>query len=222
MIVALIDTGIDMKQPPLVSYMWRNPKETPDGIDNDKNGLVDDVYGWDFTEDNPNVQDDFGHGTEMSNLVLQGNPDARLMILKVFDRSKSAGEKDIAKAIDYAVSHGANVINISLTSPKKHNIVTIAIQNALSKGIKVVAAAGNKGQVKPLFPASVPGVLSVIAVDDNGNIKKWSNGSKGKETETVKVNIDHLSTYTLGGELIKASGTSSAAAYYSGQLSGQL
>lgn len=222
MIVALIDSGIDMKQPPLVSYMWRNPKETPDGIDNDKNGLVDDVYGWDFVEDNPNVQDDFGHGTEMSHLVLQGNPDARLMVLKVFGRGRTAKENDVAKAIDYAVSHGANVINISLTSYKKNQNVTIAIQKALSKGIKVVAAAGNKGQSKPLFPASVPGVLSAIAVDENGKIKTWSNGSKGKEKETVKINIDHLSTYTLGGELIRASGTSSAAAYYSGQLSGQL
>lgn len=218
MIVALIDSGIDLYQPALVSHVWTNPSEKPDGIDNDGNGLIDDIYGWDFVRNSTDLQDRAGHGTQMANLMVKSNPHIKLMVLRVFDY-KTINSSRIAKAIDYATNNGAQIINLSLTSSNSNAEIVSAIQRALSKGIKVVAAAGNEGTERPSFPASVPGVLSVVAVDDNGNIKKWSNGDKGKVNENVKVNIDNLSTYTLGGQLKPASGTSSAAAVYSGRLS---
>ena len=220
MIVALIDSGIDLYQPAIVSQVWNKSSEKPDGIDNDGNGLIDDIYGWDFVRNSTDLQDRTSHGTQMANLIIKSNPHAKLMVLKVFDY-KTIEPFRIVKAIDYATDNGAQIINLSLTSSNSNLEITSAIQRALNKGIKVVAAAGNNGSEKPLFPSSLTGVISVVAVDENGNIKKWSNGDKGKVNETVKVNIDNLFTYTLGGKIKPASGTSSAAAVYSGILSGQ-
>lgn len=221
MIVALIDSGIDLYQSALVTHVWTKSSEKPDGIDNDGNGLIDDIHGWDFVRNSTNLQDRAGHGTEMANLMVKSNPHIKLMVLRVFDY-KTIEPSRIANAINYATDNGAKIINLSLTSSQSNLEITSSIQRALSKGVKVVAAAGNDGSQKPLFPASLPGVLSVVAVDRNGNIKKWSNGDSGKMNESVKVNIDNLSTYTLGGQIKPASGTSSAAAVYSGRLSGQL
>lgn len=216
--VALVDSGLDLRQPHLRAHLWRNPAEKADGRDNDGNGLVDDLLGWDFVDGHGSPQDRLGHGTEMAGLILSGAPDSRLMVLRVLDRTRRSDGGTIARAIDYARIHGAQVINLSLISDRSSPAVSEAIERALAQGIQVVAATGNEGRRAPLFPARLPGVLAVGATSRSGERKRWSNGGAGKQGEVLGIATDELSTTQLGGGWTRVDGTSAAAALISGHV----
>lgn len=195
-VVAVVDSGVDYNHPSLRSQIWVNPREIPgDGIDNDNNGFVDDVRGWDFVDFVPGVNPgdndpmdpfDDGHGTHVAGTIAavgsQFGPkgvafDAKIMPVRVL--GPNGGSIDaIAAGIRYAADNGAHVINLSLGSPGAAvpSPMRQAIEYATSRGVIVVAAAGNDRETTPSSPASIadrPGVISVGAI--NSQRRLWSD-----------------------------------------------
>ncbi|MEZ6116119.1 MAG: S8 family serine peptidase [Pirellulaceae bacterium] len=123
-VVAVVDTGVDWTHVDLASNIWTNADEIAgDGIDNDRNGYVDDVYGWNFANRNANVQDANGHGTHVAGTIASlrngsGSTgvahDAQIMPVKVLGNNGSGSDYAVSQGIRYAVDNGADVINLSL------------------------------------------------------------------------------------------------------------
>lgn len=214
--VAVIDSGLDLENSTLRDRLWRNPLEQPDGLDNDSNGRVDDLTGWDFVAGDPLPQDEHGHGTAMVDLILRHAPLARLMPLRVADAMGQAGAGAIAAAITAAVQQGARVINLSLSAQQSDPGVEAAIGNALQQGVMVIAAAGNEGGRKPLFPANVPGVIAAGSRRRNGRRPSWANGGEGKEQEFVAMVSSPTRSSAIGDRSSVMKGSSAAAAVLSG------
>ncbi len=194
-IVAVIDTGVDYDHEDLKNNMWTNEGEIPgDGIDNDKNGYVDDYYGVDIVAKKGNGDDDHGHGTHVAGIIAAANNNVgvvgiayntKIMAIKAGQASGYFLQNDICKAIDYARENGADVINMSFGGSAS----TIAVQDALEAAYThsvLVAAAGNDGlpnenylgntkQVLPCYPAAYSFVLGVMAVDDYGVESSFTN-----------------------------------------------
>jgi subtilisin family serine protease len=178
-IIAVIDSGIAYDHPDLAANMWRNPGETPnDGIDNDGNGLVDDVFGYDFRSGDSEPMDPIdltagttggnpGHGTHVAGTIgAVGNNSSgvtgvmhtvKLMALKAGGVDSSLPSSAIVEAINYAVRKGARAINASFTRQGGCSRVEYdALSAANAAGVMVLAAAGNAGSnndVTPVFPA---------------------------------------------------------------------
>ena len=125
-VVAVVDWGVDLQHPDLATKLWTNPGEIADnGIDDDGNGCIDDVYGWDFANDDNDPQDDYGHGTHCAGIAAAATDNgvgiagvgfnSRTMAVKVGDGATGkAAYSDIASGIMYAADNGAKVINMSL------------------------------------------------------------------------------------------------------------
>lgn len=191
-VVAVVDTGVDYTHPSLRNSIWVNPREVPnDGIDNDNNGFVDDVRGWDFYDNDNDPMDEIGllnfqggHGTHVAGTIAAAAStagprgvayDAKIMPLRMFD--EDYGSRYLVEAIRYAANNGAHVINLSLGGPVRP-AVTAAIRFATSLGSIVVIASGNDGRAEPGFPASLanlPGVIAVGAVDSSSTVASFSN-----------------------------------------------
>jgi thermitase len=188
--VAIVDTGIDQAHADLAPNLWTNPADPANGVDDDHNGFVDDVHGADFVDEDSNPDDDAGHGTHVAGIIgAKGNNgtgvagldwDVKLMGLKFLDANGEGNTADAANAIDYAVSHGARVINASWGGPAFSLALYQAVRRAGDRGVAFVAASGNDGRnsdVKPDFPAAfdLPNVISVAATDANDQLVDFSN-----------------------------------------------
>lgn len=181
-IVAIIDTGIDTDSAKLAPYLWRNNAEIPNnGIDDDHNGWIDDLHGWNFSTDNNILKDQHGHGTHIAGLVTScATPDEiKIMILKYYSDS-SSNLKASENSIKYAIRMGAQVINYSGGGPDSSPTEQSLIKQALEKNITVIAAAGNESQdlvLAPFFPANydLPNIISVGAFNQKGLWLKYSN-----------------------------------------------
>lgn len=175
-VVAVLDSGVDLGHPDLQSNIWRNPKEIPgNGIDDDRNGVPDDVNGWDFVNGDanpsPDSNDQHGfHGTHIAGIIgakrngidinspnnsyeMNGVAyDAQIMPIRVLG-SKGREYKDIADGIRYAVNNGANVINMSLGRSTASPELRQALEYAKQRGVFVVMSAGNdRAQLNPSEP----------------------------------------------------------------------
>jgi thermitase len=171
-VVAIIDLGCAMNHPEFAGRFWVNKGEIPgNGIDDDKNGYVDDVNGWNFYENNNNLEDIDGHGTAMAGIIGANANNGigfagidwhcKLMILRVGDTLPHS--LAIASAIGYATSNGARIINLSLGaqgSQQESPSIKQAISEALNKGVLIVVAAGNNALDSMEFPANMPEVLA--------------------------------------------------------------
>jgi subtilisin len=199
----VIDTGIELAHEDLKNVLWRNPGEIPaNGIDDDHNGYIDDVNGYNFATHNGSPQyltsvTGYQHGTHVSGLAaaqasngLGGSgvmgSGARIMMLNVFGDSSGASTSDIANAIRYAADNGASVINISLGGSGRSATYESAITYALRKGVAIFAAAGNEhAELGPdywMSPGSYgqqfDGMMSVGSIDSaNGALSAYSNFS---------------------------------------------
>jgi subtilisin family serine protease len=187
---AVIDTGVDYSHADLAPNIWTNPADPANGVDDDHNGFVDDTHGADFVNEDSSPMDDAGHGTHVAGIIgAKGNNgtgiagvnwDAKIMPLKFLDEDGQGNTADAANAIDYAVSHGARVINASWGGPAFSQALYQAIRRAGDKGVAFVAAAGNDGEngdSKPDYPAAfdLSNVISVAATDATDALADFSN-----------------------------------------------
>ena len=190
-IIAVIDTGVDYNHIDLRNNIWINAAEIPNnGRDDDGNGYIDDVYGWDFVSNDKDPMDDNGHGTHVAGIIAAENNkeggigvayNCKVMVLKAGNSSGYFNNSDIAEAIQYAYMNGASVINMSFAGSS----ISIAFEDALEEAYNsciLVAAAGNDGApneslsgAKPRYPAVLPYVIGVMSVDKNGQQSSFSN-----------------------------------------------
>jgi Zn-dependent metalloprotease/subtilisin family serine protease len=185
-LIGVIDTGIDYLHPDLAANIWTNPGEIPgNGIDDDNNGFIDDVYGWNFANDNNNPRDDHYHGTHCSGTIGGvGNNgigvagvmwNTNMIALKFLDNSGSGTTSDAIDAVNYA-----NAMGIKITSNSwGGGAFSQALMDAISLGGLFVAAAGNAGSdndVTPSYPASytLDNILAVAATDHNDLLASFS------------------------------------------------
>jgi len=235
-VVAVIDTGIDYTHPDLAANAWRNPGEVAgDRIDNDGNGFVDDVYGWDFANNDANPMDDEGHGTHVAGTigavgdngtgVVGVNWQVSIMALKFLGANGSGTTSAAVAAVNYATrmrrDFGVNVVatNNSWGGGGFSAALRDAIAAGGDAGILFVAAAGNDAantDVAPEYPASYAGtaVMSVAATDRSNRLSSFSNfGATSVDLGAPGSSI--LSTVP-GGGYATYSGTSMAAPHVTG------
>ena len=155
-IVAVIDTGLDYTHEDLAAEkIWRNPAETKNGRDDDGNGYVDDLIGWNFVDHSNNPWDLSGHGTHIAGVIaactnngigIAGvSSSATIMPLKVANFVGQAQSANVAAAIYYAVDHGARIINLSLGSELVTDLERRAAEYARERDVLIVVSAGNRG-----------------------------------------------------------------------------
>jgi subtilisin family serine protease len=177
-VVAVVDSGVDMTHPALRKHLWTNPGEVAGNkVDDDGDGFVDDVHGADFVTGDGDPMDPRGHGTHIAGMVTKRSR-ARVMALRVIARDGRGTDSALAQAIDYAVAHGARVINLSVAYYDASDDIEAAVRRASDAGVLLVAAAGNDHEnldVRTVYPASyhVPTMLVVAATAD-GKLARWS------------------------------------------------
>ena len=201
-VLAVLDSGVDYRHEDLAANMWRNPGEIAgNGIDDDANGFVDDVYGYDFAADSNGAQDSDpmdidSHGSHVAGtMAAVGNNgigvcginwNARIMALKGFRPDMHIYDSDCIEAIEYAVlmkkDYGINLvaINASFGGGGSNPLQKDAIAEAGNQGIAFVCAAGNEGadsDATPFYPAAydLPNIISVAATDGNDHLADFSN-----------------------------------------------
>ncbi|MBC7638719.1 MAG: S8 family serine peptidase [Rhodoferax sp.] len=232
--VAVLDTGMDFSHPDLAGHVWTNPGEIPgNGIDDDRNGYVDDVHGWDFQHGDPTVYDDPSldrHGTHVGGIIgavrdngtgVAGVADnVRLLPLK-FLGADGGATSDAIRAIAYADAAGARIINASWGGPEYSQ----ALRDAMAASPALfITAAGNGGSdgigddddLIAEYPTSyrLPNEISVAAVTNTGALASWSN--YGPISVALGAPGQDIVSTVPGGLYGYLSGTSMAAPMVSG------
>jgi Subtilase family/Bacterial pre-peptidase C-terminal domain len=227
-VVAVVDSGVDYTHPDLDDNIWQNAGEIPgNGIDDDRNGYIDDIRGWDFVYQDNNPMDFDGHGTHIAGAIAAERNDfgitgvaynAKIMPIRVLDANAEGYPDEIAAGIRYAADNGANVINLSLGGGYPSPLEDEAIQYATDKGVVVVIAAGNEGFTEPDYPAINADRLGIAvgAIDLNDRMDEYSNRAGSKVLDyVVAPGIDIYSTTPDDTYEIK-SGTSMATPHVAG------
>jgi len=231
-VVAIIDTGVDYKHRDLQGNLWVNEAELNGvpGVDDDGNGYVDDVHGYNFAYNNGDPMDDHGHGTHCAGIVAAAGDNgldvagicwrARIMPIKILGAEGDGTAADAIPAIYYAVANGADIISGSWGGPDSADALEEAVAYAQSQGVIVVAAAGNENSTTPYYPASYPGVLAVAATDSTDH--RWYLSNYGDWVDLAApgheiVSLGRSTSAGARGSLISTkSGTSMAAPHVSG------
>lgn len=251
-VVAVIDIGVDTWHPDLEKNIWTNTNEVEaNGIDDDGNGYIDDIHGWNFVEENndPRVsvfdknidRESISHGTIVSGIIgavgnnqkgaVGLNFEVSIMPIRAINNSGVGSYKDIARAINYAVENGANIINLSFVGQEADLGLKEVLVNAYKRGVLIVAAAGNSGYLdgnknQIIYPACYDlgeqnWILGVSAVDNKDNLSYFSNYGSCVDILAPGENIYNLQRYSpqfgfydeFGGPW---QGTSFATAFVSG------
>lgn len=195
-IIAVLDTGMDLNHEDLDARLWTNPGETASNSrDDDGNGYIDDVNGWDFVNNDNNPDDDSlgtstslnNHGTHICGIIaaetdnLTGvagvNWDARLMVLKVLDANGNGTVGDIISAIEYAADKGVKIVNASWGLTSYSQSLYDMIESSGNSGVLIVTAAGNEGGVE--YPAlfRLDNIISVTATDLNDGLADFGTAT---------------------------------------------
>lgn len=232
-VVAVIDTGVDYEHPDIADSIWLNAGEIPgNAIDDDANGFVDDLIGWDFagthyweaTED-ADPRDGHGHGSHVAGTIAATGDNglgvigvawkAEVMVVKGLDDSGSGSDSQLARCILYAVDNGADVINASWGSEGSSQTLRDAVNYAHAHGVVFVAAAGNSASDAAKFaPASIPAAIAVAALDPEGGAAFFSNFGSRIDVSAPGQDILSLESGTAG--YTQKDGTSMAAPHVSG------
>jgi subtilisin family serine protease len=227
--IAVLDTGVDLNHPDLIGNLWRNPGEiSGTGIDDDANGFVDDVFGWDFVDNNAFAVDGHGHGTHVAGTIAAGANGfgatgiahgAAIMPVRVLDDRGVGSSFDVAAGIRYAADNGADIINLSLGGAF-NSAIWSAVDYAGRLGSLVVAATGNEFASEPGYPArfsaAMGHVISVGAHTIADQIASFSNGVGA--SSAVQVDAPGVGVFSTlpGGRYGRLSGTSMAAPHVAG------
>ncbi len=231
-IVAVIDSGIRYTHQDLAAQMWRNPQEIPDnGLDDDADGYIDNVFGIDARTDTGDPFDYDGHGTHVAGILgaaaNDGHPvvgvswKVQLMACKFLDPGRDGLTSDAIRCIEFAVEHGARILNNSWGGGGFQQSLLQALTEARNRGVLVVAAAGNESRNTdqiPHYPSSysLDNILSVAAVDRHDQFPAFSNYGVG----SVDLTAPGVEIYSTGvgsdTEYQLLSGTSMATPYVSG------
>lgn len=220
-VVAVLDTGVDINHVDLKDNIWTNPN------DDTKEGYAGDIHGWNFVDNNNDVMDKAGHGTHVSGTIAGEKNDygvtgiaydAKIMPVKVLDDTGSGSYDSITKGIYYAVDHGANVINMSLGGGGTNQTMQDALNYASSKGVIVVMAAGNDGGASPIYPARYAKNTGVAvgAVDKNGKLADFSNRAGSQQLAYVTAPGVSIYSTVPNNNYETYSGTSMAAPHVAG------
>ena len=225
-IIAIVDTGVDLTHEDLQSGIWTNPGEIPgNGIDDDGNGFIDDAHGWNFAQNSNNPNDDYGHGTHVAGIAAARTNNgkgmagvaggATIMPVKIFPPPPNVigTYEDLIRGIIYATDNGARVINLSLGATSYSRGEEAAVDYAWSHGVVVVAAAGNSGRENYHYPAAHPHVIAVAATDASDQLAGFSTW--GDFVGVAAPGSGVWSTYR-GNSYTWMSGTSMATPHVSG------
>lgn len=190
-LVAVLDTGIDFNHEDLADNVWTNPNEIADnGVDDDGNGYIDDLHGYDFYSNDGTPQDGDSHGTHCAGTiaavgsnnkgVIGVNPHAKIVALKIFsDAGSYAGVDNVVKAIEYSVDVGAKVSSNSWGGGSYSQTLKNAIAQAGQAGQLFIAAAGNSGgnnDTSPHYPSNyaLNNIIAVASTDHNDQLSSFS------------------------------------------------
>lgn len=208
-VVAVLDTGMQLDHPGLASQLTAVrydfvgddpvPEDEANGLDDDGDGLVD---------------EGFGHGTHVAGIINLIAPAAHIMPLRVLDSDGQGNHYVIAEAIQYAVLHGASVINLSLGTTADSHLLQDVIDSAAAAGVVTVAAAGNMNSSTPQYPAALHNALAVTAVGPTTTKADFAN--YGDWIDVAAPGESIVSTFP-GNIYVQWSGSSMAAAFISGQ-----
>ena len=223
-VIAVIDTGVDYTHPDLKDNIWINEDEIPGNMrDDDHNGYINDVYGWDFYNDDNDPIDDHSHGTHCAGIasaVTNNNIgiagvcwNCKIMSLKFLSSSGNGSTEDGVNAIIYAANNGADVISMSFGGSLPSAPMLTAIKYAHMRGVVLVAAAGNDCTDKEKYPAAYKEVIAVAATDQNDYRAYFSN--YGNWVDVAAPGVDILSTI-MDEKYERYSGTSMACPHVSG------
>lgn len=230
-VVAVIDTGADLQHPALQEQLWTNAGESgldahgnsksDNNIDDDNNGFIDDVHGWNFADNSNRLVDSHGHGTHIAGIIAGAAPKSALMILKYFnpEASGETNQLNTIRAIQYAIKMKARIINYSAGGTERSATEQAVIQQAAEENILFVAAAGNEhsnSDVIGFFPASydLPNIVSVTAVDPLQTILPSSNF--GRHSVDLAAPGKSIASAAPLGLRAMMTGTSQATAFVSG------
>ena len=233
-IVAVVDSGVDYRHRELQGNIWVNQTELNGAadVDDDDNGYIDDIFGYDFINNDGDPIDDLGHGTHCSGIIAaEGNNgfdiagvcwDAKIMSLKFLDAEGEGNTSDAAVAFYYAVENDADVISSSWGGDDYSETLEKAIDYAHSQGVIMVAAAGNDNSDSAHYPAYYEHMIAVAAT--NSNDAKASFSNYGDWVDIAAPGVDILSLRAAGtsrgtpydSNTTVASGTSMACPHVAG------
>jgi subtilisin family serine protease len=231
-LVAVLDTGIQVDHPDLAQNVWTNPAEIPaNHVDDDHDGIIDDVHGANMFDMTAHVEDDNGHGTHVAGIIaarrnnaIGGSglaPEATILPVKVLDAQMTGTTDTLAAGIRYAVDRGATLLNVSVNSDSPTNSVSDAVHYAAQHGAIIVASAGNNARdidQQPSYPASLPdpAVISVTADTDQGLL--WALANTGPRSVDLAAPGEHIASTTRQSTYQSRTGTSAAAPFVTASL----
>ncbi|MFM7172644.1 MAG: S8 family serine peptidase, partial [Caldilinea sp.] len=218
--IAFVDSGVDLTHPDFAGRLWVND-DPPNGIDDDLNGKVDDLNGWNVFANNNDIGDSNGHGSRVGGVAGAATNNGAgvagmcwkcsLMFVNAMQANNVANYSDVAAAVQYAASNGAQVINLSLGGYADSAVLRDAVREAAVTAL-LVGGAGNDDSGAPFYPAAYPEVLAVAATDNTDQKALFSNYGAWVD---VSAPGQDIRTTTAGG-YATGSGTSLAAPFVSG------
>ena len=243
-VIAFLDTGVDWHHPDLADNIWINTAEANGvaGVDDDGDGYIDDIRGWDFINNDNDPSDDNSHGTHVAGIACaEGNNGigiagvnwhARIMPVKVFQSNGQGDAATISQGINYAASKGATVINMSFGSYSRSLTMEAALQNAYATCVLVAAAGNDEASINsltpgPFFPAALSYVLGVQATSQSGGLASFSNSDPDGPVYSQYPNLWNYELLAPGDGIISTipdgnyrvySGTSMAAPVVAGAV----
>lgn len=206
-VVAILDSGVDFTHEDLQGKAWVNPGEFSNNhIDDDANGYINDINGYNFTDNNNDISDYLGHGTHIAgtiaasvnnNIGIAGiAPDVKIMALRVLP---DAYDDKVVEAIEYAVDNGAKVMNLSFSRSGRSSIVEDAINYAADSNVAIVVSSSNDGYLaRKKYPANIKSAITVGASNSVNEKARFSN--YGPEIDVVAPGVSILSLLAVNSK----------------------